>query len=50
MSWAFIQTMRQNPGQSYVQVLQSTRSLLVQNYSQVPQLSVSLVVDSTGGL
>ena len=28
MSWAFIQTMRDSPGQSYVQVLQRTRGLL----------------------
>jgi len=40
MSWAFIQTMRHNPEQSYVQVLQSTRLLLAKGYSQVPQLSV----------
>jgi hypothetical protein len=40
MSWAFIQTMRDSPGQSYVQVLQRTRGLLAQRYSQIPQLSV----------
>lgn len=40
MSWAFIQTMARSPQQSYVQVLQSTRGLLLEKYSQVPQLSV----------
>ncbi|KAK4448907.1 peptidase C14, caspase domain-containing protein [Podospora aff. communis PSN243] len=39
MSWAFMKTMRENPDQSYVNVLQNTRSALVENYSQVPQLS-----------
>jgi metacaspase-1 len=59
MSWAFIGSMRQYPGQSYLnvspgspashtsdtrrlmseQVLQNTRGALVNNYSQVPQLS-----------
>jgi len=40
MSWAFINTMRQYPGQSYVQVLQRTRAVLSPKYSQIPQLSV----------
>ncbi|KAH8704996.1 peptidase C14, caspase domain-containing protein [Talaromyces proteolyticus] len=40
MSWAFINTMKNNPRQSYIQVLQSTRTQLVQKYSQIPQLSV----------
>jgi len=40
MSWAFIATMRENPGQSYVQVLQNTRLRLKQSYAQIPQLSV----------
>ncbi|KUI59250.1 Metacaspase-1 [Cytospora mali] len=39
MSWAFIGTMRENPELSYVQVLQNTRQALMDNYSQVPQLS-----------
>ncbi|KAK0639722.1 peptidase C14, caspase domain-containing protein [Cercophora newfieldiana] len=39
MSWAFMKTMRENPEQSYVNVLQNTRTALVENYSQVPQLS-----------
>jgi hypothetical protein len=42
MSWAFIHTMRQYPGQSYVQVLQTTRTQLKQGYEQIPQLSVGL--------
>jgi len=40
MSWAFLQTMYQNPQQTYAQVLASTRGLLQNKYSQVPQLSV----------
>lgn len=39
MSWAFIGTMRETPELSYVQVLQRTRQALMDNYSQVPQLS-----------
>jgi len=40
MSHAFIHTMRQDPNQSYVQVLQNTRQTLATNYRQIPQLSV----------
>ena len=40
MSWAFIKTMRENPQQSYVNVLQNTRVALAQKYQQIPQLSV----------
>ena len=40
MSWAFIKTMRENPRQSYVNVLQNTREALAQKYQQIPQLSV----------
>jgi len=40
MSYAFIKTMRGNPQQSYVNVLQSTREVLQEKYSQLPQLSV----------
>lgn len=40
MSWAFINTMRASPGQSYVNVLQNTREMLRQKYQQIPQLSV----------
>jgi len=40
MSWAFLETMRNNNGQqSYVDILRNTRGLLQQNYSQIPQLS-----------
>ncbi|KAB5517456.1 peptidase C14, caspase domain-containing protein [Coniochaeta sp. 2T2.1] len=39
MSWAFIGTMRENPEQSYRNILQNTRASLIDNYSQVPQLS-----------
>ncbi|KAK5659516.1 hypothetical protein OQA88_718 [Cercophora sp. LCS_1] len=39
MSWAFMRTMREQPDQSYVNVLQNTREALVKEYSQVPQLS-----------
>jgi len=39
MSWAFIKTMEANPRQSYVQVLQSTRGLLLGQYQQIPQFS-----------
>jgi len=40
MSWAFIKSMKEFPGQSYVQILQRTRALLAPKYSQIPQLSV----------
>ncbi|KAI1751483.1 peptidase C14, caspase domain-containing protein [Xylaria castorea] len=39
MSWAFVRTMRENPEQSYIDILQNTREELVQTYSQIPQLS-----------
>ncbi|KAK0631104.1 peptidase C14, caspase domain-containing protein [Bombardia bombarda] len=39
MSWAFMKTMRDDPGQSYLNILQNTREELVNKYSQVPQLS-----------
>ncbi|KAE8454292.1 hypothetical protein EG329_005217 [Mollisiaceae sp. DMI_Dod_QoI] len=39
MSHALIATMRQNPNQSYIQVLQSTRAGLAGKYQQIPQLS-----------
>ncbi|ORZ39357.1 caspase domain-domain-containing protein [Catenaria anguillulae PL171] len=39
MSWALLKSLRANPGQSYTQVLQSTRDLLRAQYSQIPQLS-----------
>ncbi|KFZ06877.1 hypothetical protein V501_06986 [Pseudogymnoascus sp. VKM F-4519 (FW-2642)] len=40
MSYGFIKTMRENPNQSYIEVLQNTRQLLAQKYQQIPQLSV----------
>lgn len=40
MSYGFIKTMRDNPNQSYVEVLQNTRQTLAQHYQQIPQLSV----------
>jgi len=45
MSYGFIKTMRENPGQSYIQVLQNTRQLLAQHYQQIPQLSVGGLYD-----
>ncbi|KIV79291.1 hypothetical protein PV11_06859 [Exophiala sideris] len=41
MSWAFLETMKldYNWNISYVQILQNTRDLLQQRYSQIPQLS-----------
>jgi hypothetical protein len=44
MSWAFIKTMKEFPGQSYVEILRRTRALLSQKYAQIPQLSVCLLV------
>ncbi|TGJ83948.1 hypothetical protein E0Z10_g4791 [Xylaria hypoxylon] len=41
MSWALMRTLRENPEQSYINILQSTREELAQNYSQIPQLSCS---------
>ncbi|KAK3681762.1 peptidase C14, caspase domain-containing protein [Podospora appendiculata] len=39
MSWAFIRAMRERPGQSYRNILQNTREELVNQFSQIPQLS-----------
>ena len=41
MSWAFITSLKKNPNQSYVQLLNSIRDELQQKYSQKPQLSCS---------
>ncbi|ETS78595.1 Metacaspase-1 [Pestalotiopsis fici W106-1] len=41
MSWAFITALKQNPRQSYVQLLNSIRDVLATKYSQKPQLSCS---------
>ena len=46
MSWAFLQCMKEfGPDQSYIQVLQNTRTILKGRYSQVPQLSVGYEQD-----
>lgn len=41
MSWAFITAIKQNPKQSYVELLNSIRDVLETKYSQKPQLSCS---------
>lgn len=41
MSWAFIAAIKQNPRQSYVQLLNSIRDVLESKYTQKPQLSSS---------
>lgn len=41
MSWAFINALKKNPQQSYVQLLNSIRDELAAKYSQKPQLSCS---------
>lgn len=41
MSWAFITALKQNPQQSYVQLLNSIREVLATKYTQKPQLSCS---------
>ncbi|KAJ9659387.1 Ca(2+)-dependent cysteine protease [Neophaeococcomyces mojaviensis] len=41
MSWAFITSLKKNPHQSYVQLLNSIRDELSTKYSQKPQLSCS---------
>ncbi|PGH27556.1 metacaspase-1A [Polytolypa hystricis UAMH7299] len=41
MSWAFINALKKNPQQSYVQLLNSIRDELATKYSQKPQLSCS---------
>lgn len=41
MSWAFITSLKRNPEQSYVELLNSVRDLLEAEYSQRPQLSSS---------
>lgn len=50
MSWAFLETMRVYGNQTYIQVLQNTRGLLKQRYTQIPQLSVGDVMDLNGSL
>ncbi|EGX93070.1 metacaspase CasA [Cordyceps militaris CM01] len=46
MSWAFITAMKQNPNQSYVQLLNSIRDVLASKYTQKPQLSCSHPLDT----
>jgi len=41
MSWAFITALKQNPKQSYVELLNSIRDVLATKYTQKPQLSCS---------
>jgi hypothetical protein len=41
MSWAFITAIKQNPHQSYVELLNSVRDVLQSKYTQKPQLSCS---------
>lgn len=41
MSWAFINALKRNPQQSYVQLLNSIRNELEGKYEQKPQLSAS---------
>ncbi|KAF2444112.1 hypothetical protein P171DRAFT_432194 [Karstenula rhodostoma CBS 690.94] len=45
MSWAFVTSLKKNPNQSYVQLLNSIRDELQQKYSQKPQLSCSHPLD-----
>jgi len=46
MSFAFISALRQNPSQSYQQLLNSLRDILKSKYSQKPQLSSSHPMDT----
>ncbi|XDG07326.1 hypothetical protein ABKA04_006941 [Annulohypoxylon sp. FPYF3050] len=46
MSWAFITAIKQNPKQSYVELLNSIRDVLETKYSQKPQLSCSHPLDT----
>ncbi|KAJ9603682.1 Ca(2+)-dependent cysteine protease [Cladophialophora chaetospira] len=41
MSWAFVTSLKKNPHQSYVQLLNSIRDELASKYTQKPQLSCS---------
>lgn len=45
MSHGFLKTMRENPNQSYIEVLLNTRTFLKQHYEQIPQLSVGGLYD-----
>ncbi|KJZ75860.1 Metacaspase-1A [Hirsutella minnesotensis 3608] len=46
MSWAFITAIKQNPQQSYVELLNSIRDILATKYTQKPQLSCSHPLDT----
>lgn len=46
MSWAFINALKKNPQQSYVQLLNSIRDELQTRYTQKPQLSCSHPLDT----
>ncbi|CRG85317.1 metacaspase CasA [Talaromyces islandicus] len=46
MSWAFINALKKNPQQSYVQLLNSIREELSTKYTQKPQLSCSHPIDT----
>ncbi|KND89139.1 Metacaspase-1A [Tolypocladium ophioglossoides CBS 100239] len=46
MSWAFITALKQNPRQSYVELLNSIRDVLSTKYTQKPQLSCSHPLDT----
>ncbi|EJD49594.1 peptidase C14 [Auricularia subglabra TFB-10046 SS5] len=46
MSWAFIESLRQQPQQTYQQLLVSIRELLSSKYSQKPQVSSSHPMDT----
>jgi len=45
MSYAFINALKKNPQQSYVQLLNSIREELAGKYDQKPQLSCSHPLD-----
>ncbi|ODQ80840.1 hypothetical protein BABINDRAFT_161043 [Babjeviella inositovora NRRL Y-12698] len=45
MSWSFIQTLSQQPQQSYLALLNNMRGILAPKYSQKPQLSSSHPMD-----
>lgn len=46
MSWAFVTALKQDPKQSYVELLNSIRDVLETKYSQKPQLSCSHPLDT----
>lgn len=41
MSYAFISALKANPDQTYVELLNNIRDILMEKYSQKPQLSCS---------